>query len=528
MKEKLLAVALEEMEYEEMNEKEKEKTRKEKQKKQNEKNQGKGRKEPRAKMKRSLNRGEAECDKVYRHAVIGSIAHPQVFYIDMKKNSNILFQYNYTTVQVTKIRWDIYKEKFYGIEETDGENRAVKIVPLPVDWVEQTYKNRPGAIEQIKEKAEDGKNQFIRVPVGDAFDLKPTMDIASNPAIRFPQGDQPTCAYSSLASALFYLSYTDEADAVIYYGKEYLSKESGLYDNILSSLIEFIKREPTFRLFRKRYRLIRSIDDKYDILEESKKTPEDIKLFVLRQSDHCQSHAITVVRNYIFDSNGTNCLPLSTNGLNVCCGDETFVSVASGYLFEKSQFNGGQKSKSKKLKKQKILPKVQSQQTMDFLCNPGIRYLNQNEEASSIFSSFASALFYLNFTDEADAIIGIGKQQKEEDINDIDQISSLQLYIRKNSSFKAFRKQYLMGKKVDDKYDILKESIEKPDDMKLIVLQRSDKYVTHGVAAVGRYIFDSNAKHCLPLSFEGLNVICDGMFECVAHGCVFQRDKRNA
>jgi len=103
---------------------------------------------------------------------------------------------------------------------------------------------------------------------------------------------------------------------------------------------------------------------------------------------------------------------------------------------------------------------------------------------------------------------------------------NLQFIIRKHPTFKTFRHDYLMGKRINDTFDILQESMDYPEDIKLVVFQRTDDYVTHCVTAVVHFIFDSNLKNCLPLSEKGLNVICQDKFASIAHGFLFKQNKK--
>jgi hypothetical protein len=76
--------------------------------------------------------------------------------------------------------------------------------------------------------------------------------------------------------------------------------------------------------------------DKIDILENRSMWPT---LCVLKSSDNSTSHAVTVVENYIFDSNVSYALLLDQKNLDWCCSDsyceETFIEVHSAYRFEK-------------------------------------------------------------------------------------------------------------------------------------------------------------------------------------------------
>ena len=49
-------------------------------------------------------------------------------------------------------------------------------------------------------------------------------------------------------------------------------------------------------------------------------------------SDNTETHAVSVVNEFVFDSNCQNALPLTNDGLDCCCGvDASFVGVSQGY-----------------------------------------------------------------------------------------------------------------------------------------------------------------------------------------------------
>jgi hypothetical protein len=72
-----------------------------------------------------------------------------------------------------------------------------------------------------------------------------------------------------------------------------------------------------------------------DVLKDRSMWPT---LCILKGNDGSTNHAVTIVENYIFDSNNTYALPLNESTLNwCCCGDEglevKFVSVPFAYRF---------------------------------------------------------------------------------------------------------------------------------------------------------------------------------------------------
>ena len=57
-------------------------------------------------------------------------------------------------------------------------------------------------------------------------------------------------------------------------------------------------------------------------------------LILIRSSDNHQSHAVCITKDYIFDCNASNELPMSLEGLNCSCGENAeFQGIDVGYHF---------------------------------------------------------------------------------------------------------------------------------------------------------------------------------------------------
>jgi hypothetical protein len=257
-----------------------------------------------------IHRGERDC--------------PQIFYVNLLKEPSFMtksYTYNETKTQVSRLRYRPEDNTWLGYQLKDH-----KVTVLEEEWVMKLpEKVRRRALEE----AEKGNRKFIPMPVGDIIEVIPTMDISRNPIVQFQQKDLDTCAFSSLASALFYLGYVEQAVLLHAYGEEWTLRNEELTERTLEAIVKFIPTTKKFKYFRKHYKPHR-LNQNYDIFE--KVPANEIRLIVIIMSDNTESHAVTVVNDYIFDANCTNALPLTLEGFDCCCGvDATFVGVSKGY-----------------------------------------------------------------------------------------------------------------------------------------------------------------------------------------------------
>ena len=184
----------------------------------------------------------------------------------------------------------------------------------------------------MHEHAVNGSKRYLDVPVGNSKTVTPTMDCTINPVVQYLQGDEPTCVFSSFASGLFNLELFDEAKIVLGMGKLILGDPKTNPTKILETLINKMYTSSDFKELFKKYKLVR-LKRSHDLFSHQC-CSKDIRLIVLSASDNSQNHAVTIIGQYIFDSNCDRALPFNKQGINCCCGtDSQFVSVAKGYLF---------------------------------------------------------------------------------------------------------------------------------------------------------------------------------------------------
>jgi hypothetical protein len=265
-------------------------------------------------------------DKEYWTAInnLGDRDHVQIFYWDLKtdKLKHLVYSYNETKTQISRLRYRIEDDTWHGYQIVDK-----KVVVLETIWVMQQFPE--DVIDRCIDEARRGNREFIRLPVGDVIEVVPTMDISRNPIVKYQQGNLDICAFASLASALFHLGWTEEAKLLYNFGVEWTLFHEDSIDKSLENIARFIPKQKIFKHFRSKYEQ-RKIKYDYDIFQPV--LQNEIRLIVIIMSDNSETHAVTVVNNYVFDANCTNALPRTQEGLDCCCGvDANFVSVSRGY-----------------------------------------------------------------------------------------------------------------------------------------------------------------------------------------------------
>jgi hypothetical protein len=251
---------------------------------------------------------------------------------------------------VSRLRYRMEDNIWLGYELKDR-----RVCVLEESWVmnlPERCRNR--ALEEAKK----GNTKFIRLPVGDIIKVVPTMDISMNPPVRFQLRDLDTCAFSSFSSALYHLGFMEEAVALHSFGEKWTIENQSRPERTLEAIVNFIPTCDSFKYFRSKYKP-RKLSSVHNIFQPV--LVNEIQLVNILMSDNCETHAVTVVNNYIFDSNCNNALPLSLEGFDCCCGeDATFVGVSKGYhwyLYKEEENNKVSEEKKKRPKMRNWLKK---------------------------------------------------------------------------------------------------------------------------------------------------------------------------
>ena len=193
---------------------------------------------------------------------------------------------------------------------------------LNSDWVESFI------LESIQNYIKARPHKFIRLPAGSNRNIVGPIEPLPGrwippprPKVKYQQGKMKTCVYDSLASCLNYHGCDELAQFV----HERAIRYSYSVDNIraLRSTIE------TY-LGKKCY--VKKITGSIDLLNLSPELGMYPIIVVLQGHDGNCEHAISILGNWIFDSNLPEALPLTRNSLDWCVMGK-FKKVVEGLQF---------------------------------------------------------------------------------------------------------------------------------------------------------------------------------------------------
>ena len=139
----------------------------------------------------------------------------------------------------------------------------------------------------------------------------------------------------------------------------------------------------------------------------------------------------------------------------------------------------------------------------DISQNPLVFY-TQRGENTCVFSSFASALHFNGYLDEAIEVFEFGRQFVNNQFEYTYKApQELVYFIQRNKKiFKHFNRVFEV-KKIRSSHNLI---LNKNDfGLKLVVLHGDDNQKNHAVTISGKWIFDSNIDHALVLDQDGLD-----------------------
>jgi len=280
-------------------------------------------------------------DWAYNETHLGKIEFPQVYYFNCRNDN---YHLEVIERQISRIKYDTMKDKWFGIEreaDPNDANAAPEIVALDFRWIRQNFSD--AEIKQFQQRALNGTKKFLQVPVGDRIEVIPTMDTSMNPPIQFQNNESSICAFASLSSALYHLDYKTEAnnlmDMIDGFG---VGRESGVEMQFVIKSV-FVDQNSAFEQLRFDFTASK-LPRGFDILN-AERNPLDIFFIVIQQSDNHASHAVAILGDFIFDCNTKFALPMTQEGLDCCCGSvATFDYVWFGYHIQRNQKFMGKKS----------------------------------------------------------------------------------------------------------------------------------------------------------------------------------------
>ena len=228
---------------------------------------------------------------------------------------------------------------YFSFTNDRQEGPQVKFVPLyylRVWTLNCNYglaNGQENEVTNIVEQAKAFRNQWVEIPQG-AFKRKHVdMDKTNGNEpknYRVQPFGERSCVFNSLLNALHYINDYQGRDLLLDHLPTSLNyqKMKVVSHGRPAFAAKIINNHVTG--YKIKY------FDEIDILKNRSMWPT---LCVLKSSDNSASHAVTVVENYIFDSNLSHALELNKKNLDWCCSDynceETFQGVHSAYRFEK-------------------------------------------------------------------------------------------------------------------------------------------------------------------------------------------------
>jgi hypothetical protein len=184
-----------------------------------------------------------------------------------------------------------------------------------------------------------GTSKFVGIPVGSSrsslMTCFPVLRKDEAPPVKFMQGDIDTCVFSLLASAFHHTAIPDLV-RVAHILQRRSSSLSGS-SKCLHTAMQIVAEHVTWLQPR---RLPKCFSWENDI---------NNYMFVvglIEDSKNCSQHAVTIFRNWIYDSNEPLALPLSKESLDGCTWDikdghiddaSLFVRFRDGWIFEEQE-----------------------------------------------------------------------------------------------------------------------------------------------------------------------------------------------
>jgi hypothetical protein len=215
------------------------------------------------------------------------------------------------------------------------------VMPVPEVLVKAQFGSR--FVEECKRL---GQTKFVPIPVGSCrsslMTVFPGLRCEKAPAVKFMQGQIDSCVFSSLASALYHTGIPDLMRVAIILQDKSNRLAGGTHclnkaKTIVTENVKWLQPK----------RLPKEFDWGTDMNDYM------FVVGVIKDSTNSCQHAVTIFRNWIYDSNEPFALPLSQESLDCCTWDvkdgvirehSSFVSFCDGWIFKEPE-----------LKKKKIL-----------------------------------------------------------------------------------------------------------------------------------------------------------------------------
>jgi hypothetical protein len=188
-------------------------------------------------------------------------------------------------------------------------------------------------VTNIEQHAKKFRNKWVEIPTGSykrKFQELDRYDANVPKSFRMQPTGERSCVFNSLINALHYINDYAGRDQLLNYLPTSLNYEKmSMFSHSRAAFAaQIMNKEVTG------YQI--QTMKNFDILQNRSMWPT---LCVLRGSDSSINHAVTVVENYIFDSNRSCAMNLTKSNLDWCCSDfsgkQQFVAIHTAYRFNK-------------------------------------------------------------------------------------------------------------------------------------------------------------------------------------------------
>ena len=224
---------------------------------------------------------------------------------------------------------DVYAKGTWSGQLDDGT-----VMPVPEELVKSQFGSR-----FVKECKRLGQRKYVDIPVGSCrsslMTVFPQLRCEKAPPVKFMQGQIDSCVFSSLASAFHHTGIRDLVRVAIILQDKSNRLAGGTHSldkakRIVTENVKWLQPQ----------RLPKTFDWGIDMNDYM------FVVGVIKDSTNSCQHAVTIFRNWIYDSNEPFALPLSQESLDCCTwdikdgvirGHSFFVSFSDGWIFKEPE-----------------------------------------------------------------------------------------------------------------------------------------------------------------------------------------------
>ena len=247
--------------------------------------------------------------------------------------------------QLSSLRWlydhQVHVPHWQGRFKDPNANERGRVIPLTDEWVEyhfqETFLKSVKQLGRLRmDDPRDPEERWVLVPREQRWMMVPlgynnnkkdveAQYVHHSIPIKYPQGTEKSCLFSSVASAFSYMGYDDIAQNIVgamgrLIGVDALTQLNGLQEILLKQKYEIYIAKFNFRQ-KKKKRLPRNKLSIEELTKEHKNS-RDLHAVTLIGADGGASHAVAVIDGLLFDSSYTHAMDLCGSCLDWCCNCE--------------------------------------------------------------------------------------------------------------------------------------------------------------------------------------------------------------